>query len=86
LSGEGLEIINARIQLVDPPSNTTCSLSSRSGAASHDGCFGAHPLMLGQNVIAKLHIYLATKEKMLYFTPADASDSDVNRAEKESSN
>jgi hypothetical protein len=74
LSGEGIEIINARIQLVDPPSNTTCSLSSRSGAASYDGCFGVHPLKLGQNVIRKLHLYIATKEKVLYFTPADASE------------
>jgi hypothetical protein len=78
LSGEGIDIINARIQLVDPPPNTNCTLSSRAGAATYDGCFGAHPLKLGQNVIAKLHIYLATKEKMLYFTPADASEaSDV---------
>ena len=77
LSGEGIEIINARIQLVDPSPNTTCSLSSRSGAASYDGCFGAHPLRLGQNVIGKLHIYIATREKMLYFTPASPTEENV---------
>lgn len=73
LSGEGPEIINARIQLVDPLSNTTCSLSPRSGAASYDGCFGVHPLKLGKNVIRKLHLYIATKEKVLYFTPANTT-------------
>ena len=71
LSGEGIEIINARISLVDPAPNTGCHLSSRSGAATYEGCFGIHPLSLGQNVIDKLHLYIATKEKMLYFTPAN---------------
>jgi hypothetical protein len=74
LSGEGIEIINARISLVDSPPNTSCHLSSHFGAASYEGCYGLHPLALGQNVLAKLHIYIATKEKMLYFTPSDATD------------
>jgi hypothetical protein len=74
LSGEGIEIINARISLVDPAPNASCYLSSRSGAATYEGCFGIHPLALGQNVIGKLHLYVATKEKMLYFTPANTSE------------
>jgi hypothetical protein len=75
LSGEGIEIINARISLVDLPSNSTCRLSSHLGAVSYEDCRGAHPLSLGQNVLAKLHLYIATKEKMLYFTPAEAGTS-----------
>jgi hypothetical protein len=47
--------------------------SSHLGAATYEGCLGIHPLALGQNVISKLHFYIATKEKMLYFTPAEAS-------------
>jgi len=74
LSGEGLEIINARISLIDLPADNRCHLSSRLGAATYEGCFGIHPLALGQNVISKLHLYVATKEKMLYFTSADSSD------------
>jgi hypothetical protein len=74
LSGEGVQIINARIRLVDPVPNSSCYLSSRSGAATYEGCFGIHPLALGQNVIGRLHLYVATKEKMLYFTPADAPE------------
>ena len=73
LSGEGIEIINARISLVDTPRNSTCRLSSRLGAAAYENCLGAHPLSLGQNVISKVHLYIATKEKMLYFTPAEPS-------------
>ena len=72
LSGEGLRIINAHIMLVDRPKNDYCHLGSRSGAAAYEGCFGVHPLQLGRNVLSKLHIYIATKEKVLYFTPAEA--------------
>ncbi len=74
LSGEGIEIINARISLVDFPSNSPCRLSSHLGAASYENCRGAHPLSLGQDVISKLHLYIATKEKMLYFTPANPTE------------
>ena len=74
LSGEGLEIINARISLIDPPAYNPCRLSSHLGAATYEGCLGVHPLALGQNIISKLHFYIATKEKMLYFTRADAKE------------
>jgi hypothetical protein len=73
LSGEGLEIINARISLIDRPAGSSCRLSSRSGAAAYEDCYGVHPLALGQNVVSKLRFYIATKEKMLYFTPAEPS-------------
>lgn len=73
LSGEGLDIINARITLIDPPT-AGCHLSSHQGAASYDDCFGVHPLALGQDVVSKLHFYIATKEKMLYFTPTNPSE------------
>jgi hypothetical protein len=73
MRGEGIEIMNARVLLVDPNPNTKCSLSSNSGAASYTGCYGIHPLVLGRNVLSKLHFYIATKEKVLYFTPAEPS-------------
>jgi hypothetical protein len=72
LSSEGLDIINARISLVLP--STGCYLGSHQGAAAYDGCYGVHPLQLGLNVISKLHFYVATKEKVLYFTPANAPE------------
>jgi hypothetical protein len=73
LTGEGLQIINARIRLVDP-TNNSCHLGKVSGAAAYEDCYGAHPLQLGRSVLTKLRIYIATKEKALYFTDADAHD------------
>jgi hypothetical protein len=72
ISGQGIEIINARIALIDKQVGGICYLSKRAGAVAYDGCFGVHPLMLGRSVINKLHLYIATKEKMLYFTPAES--------------
>jgi hypothetical protein len=74
LSAEGLEIINAHIRLIDRPTMSSCYLSTRFGAASYDGCFGVHPLQLGRDVLTKLRIYIATKEKVLYFTRAGVFD------------
>jgi hypothetical protein len=74
LTGEGLQVINARIKIIDPSLNTPCQFAVRSGVAAYEGCFGVHPLELGRNVLTKLRIYIATKEKVLYFTSADASD------------
>jgi hypothetical protein len=73
LSGEGLQIINANIMLIDRPQKD-CHLGSTFGAATYEDCLGVHPLQLGRNVLTKLHIYIATKEKVLYFTPAGAAD------------
>jgi hypothetical protein len=73
LSGQGIQFTNARILLIDPPKDTFCHLGSRSGVAAYDGCLGAHPLRIGLNVLEKLHIYIATKEKVMYFTPTSTS-------------
>lgn len=45
-------------------------------SASYEGCLGIHPLLLGRNVMGKQHIYIATKEKMLYFTPAGPTEAE----------
>jgi hypothetical protein len=74
LSAEGIDIINAHVQLIDLPSNTSCYLSSHADAASYNGCLGRHPLQLGRSVLTKLRIYIATKEKVLYFTPSGVAD------------
>jgi hypothetical protein len=69
LKGEGLDIINAQIRLVDGPT-LHCHLTGRLGAAGYEDCYGIHPLNLGLDVLKQLHIYIATKEKVLYFTSA----------------
>jgi hypothetical protein len=73
LSGDGIEIINARIRLVDGPTELHCHLTGRLGAASYEGC-NVYPLNLGLDVLKQLHIYIATKEKVLYFTSSSPSE------------
>ncbi len=73
LSAQGLDVINANIKLLEPP-GLGCVLTNRSGVAAYDGCYGRHPLQLGLSVLSKLHVYIATKEKVLYFTPAVVAD------------
>ena len=70
LSGDGIEIVNARIRLVDGPTELHCHLTSRLGAVTYEGC-NVHPLNLGLDVLKQLHIYIATKEKVLYFTSSN---------------
>jgi hypothetical protein len=72
LTSQNLTIANADIHLLEPSSS--CEVTRHAGAAAYDGCLGVHPLAMGQDVLSKLHIYIATREKVLYFTRADSSD------------
>ena len=73
LDGVGFKVVNAQITLSAPRSNN-CHLSTRFGAASYEGCITNPPLALGLNVLKQLHVYIASKEKVLYLTLADISD------------
>jgi hypothetical protein len=73
LKAQGLEIRNARVNIVNRVSKS-CRLSvpkSENGVATYD-CLGAFPLRLGVNVLSDLHLYYANAEKKLYFTEAGA--------------
>jgi len=73
LKAQGLEIRNARVNIVNSVSKS-CRLSvpkSEKGIATYD-CLGAFPLRLGVNVLSDLHLYYANAEKKLYFTEAGA--------------
>jgi hypothetical protein len=74
LSGTGFQVKNAQIRLVTAKPSY-CSLGHGSGsAAMYTGCMGGEaPLKLGLDVAQHLHLYFATKEKVLYFTDAAAS-------------
>jgi hypothetical protein len=41
-------------------------------AAGLDGCWDRYPLVLGLDVLKKLHLYFATKENVLYISKSDA--------------
>jgi len=73
LTGDSLKITNAHVRLIEPP-NKVCHVGRHSDAVAYEGCSGRHPLELGRSVLSKLRIFIATKEKTLYFTAADAHE------------
>jgi hypothetical protein len=74
LTAGGLAVMNAQVDILGtvPP---RCRLRERirqDGAAGYDGCYNIFPLMLGMNILRTMRMYFATRENVLYFTPADA--------------
>jgi hypothetical protein len=67
LTASGLTVVNERIKLTDPPNNT-CRLTKKGDAIGYTGCFYRYPLRLGSDILKRLHVYIATKENMMYFT------------------
>jgi hypothetical protein len=75
ISAPGLAINNARLRL-DTSSSKGCVPSKRisdTKAAGYTGCMGIYPLTLGRDTLSKLRIYVATKEKMIYYSSANAT-------------
>lgn len=72
LTAAGLSVTDEKVRLIDPPTNS-CRLSRKNGAIGYSDCLYRYPLKLGSDVLAKLHIYIATKENLLYFTDAGAT-------------
>jgi hypothetical protein len=70
LTSSGFSVMNARIQLLPKPASCSVTVGfGKDGEAAYDrGCLGGVPLRIGMNVLEQLHIYIATKEKTLYFT------------------
>ena len=65
-------VIPEAIQLISAPESCVLSTSGNpDGALGYSGCYGRYPLVLGRNALRKLHLYFASKEKLIYFTPAD---------------
>ncbi len=69
LTSDHFQVVNADVYLLEKPF-PDCVVTKRRNVTGYDGCLGNHPLHLGRDVLSRLHIYIATKEKMLYFTPA----------------
>jgi hypothetical protein len=77
LTGSGITITNAKIQLV-PKRNEgvyDCDLmTNRSdGVAYYFQCSEEAPLTVGLDVLRRLHLYFATHEHVLYFSDAAAT-------------
>jgi hypothetical protein len=72
LTAAALLVTDEKVRLIDPPANS-CRLSRKNDAIGYSGCLYRYPLKLGSDVLAKLHVYIATKENLLYFTDAGAT-------------
>jgi hypothetical protein len=65
-------VIPDKIQLTPTPGGCELSAVGRpDGALGYDRCYGRFPLVLGRSALQNLHLYFATREKIIYFTVAD---------------
>ncbi|HEY4210655.1 MAG TPA: retropepsin-like aspartic protease [Steroidobacteraceae bacterium] len=79
LTTPGLTVTNAKIRLREPPRGCSVDVPGRaSNGVGYEGCGGVYPMALGLSVLQKLHLYFATKENVLYFTAADAPQTEVS--------
>jgi hypothetical protein len=81
LTTPAFQVRNAVIVLL-PPHNKDCFVvkhGSKDSMTGYDRCMGEYPLQLGISVLSKLRIYFATKEQMLYLSPADTAATDVHQ-------
>lgn len=70
LTNDSMKVLNANIELRNRDSSCGVVRNRANDAegVGYDNCFGAYPLSLGLSVLRRMHIYIASKEKALYFT------------------
>lgn len=74
LTARGLRVSNVRVRLRDDR-NSPCKPTDwgrPSRAIGFTGCFSTAPLSLGTDLLQKLRIYIASKERKIYFTRVEA--------------
>ena len=71
----GLKVLNPTIALV--PGLKDCGLLIREhGVTGYTYCSDAYPVYIGLDILLKLRLYFATKERMLYFAAAEPRTAD----------
>jgi hypothetical protein len=73
LTAPGLTGTNTRVALV--PAAQCSDRLPTTGTRIVEECRRPQPLMLGRNILEQLRLYFATKEKVLYYTAAEAAPS-----------
>lgn len=69
LTASGLSLSDERVLLTDPPRSDHCRLEQKGeSAVGYTGCLYQYPLQIGTDVLGKLHVYIAMKENLLYYT------------------
>jgi len=75
INAPGLTVRNTRVRLISRP--RACQIRRKSyeskAAGYGESCSGSFPLQLGRNVLQNLRLYFATKERVLYYSGAQAS-------------
>lgn len=67
LKAGALSLGGERVEL-RPRATAECPLTDKGDGYGYIGCFGAYPLVLGREVLKRLHLYLSNQENRLYFT------------------
>jgi hypothetical protein len=77
MTAPGLTVTNPRIKLTKPPDAAVgCRLNTskaRAAGAGYEDCLGPVPLKVGRSLLRELRFYFATKEKVMYFSAANAT-------------
>lgn len=65
-------VIPETMQLVGAPQGCVLGTAGNpDGALGYSGCYGRYPLVLGRDALRRLHLYFASKPKLIYFAPSD---------------
>jgi hypothetical protein len=65
-------VIPETLQLIGAPDGCVLGTAGNPGGAlGYSGCYGRYPLVLGRAVLRKLHLYFASRERLIYFSPSD---------------
>ena len=75
LAFEGLTVTNPKITVVVDRMAVGVTTNSIRGALQDPFSREADPMVIGMNVLRKLHVYIAYGEKKLYITPAGTGES-----------
>lgn len=72
LTAKGLSVNNAKIQIVKRLNACKASVSGRaSRAIGYTNCMKPTPFSIGTDLLKKLRVYIASREKKIYITRAD---------------
>jgi hypothetical protein len=65
-------VIPQTLQLIGAPEGCVLGTAGNPDEAlGYSGCYGRYPLVLGRDALRKLHLYLASRQKLIYFSPSD---------------
>jgi hypothetical protein len=75
ITANGLSIMNANVTLNEPDkcrARAGIGFDRDKAATYGDQCFNVMPFYIGMSLLKKMHIYISSKEGLMYLTTADA--------------